>query len=162
MWSFVIIFIYNFCKDKDIINNKEKSNERFMSLENVLTNYAKLKYKYYDYCDLEDKKLSNVIYAIMIHRNSKRSKFLRNYDYFMFRLNGKSSKLSIMQVYTNKYITDIEGINIVKEDINELIVKSSLTKSKTKKEIDYLSLIDSYCEEESIYVKNIFEIIKKL
>ena len=46
--------------------------------------------------------------------------------------------------------------------INELIVKSSLTKSKTKKEIDYLTLIDSYCEEESIYVKNIFEIIKKL
>ena len=162
LWSFIIIFIYNFCKDKDIINNKEKTSERFMSVDNVLTNYAKLKYKYYDYCDLEDKKLSNVIYAIMIYRNSKRSKFLRNYDYFMFRLNGKSSKLSIMQVYTNKYITDIEGINIVKEEINELIVKSSLTKSKTKKEIDYLTLIDSYCEEESIYVKNIFEIIKKL
>ena len=159
LWSFIIIFIYNFCKDKDIINNKEKTSERFMSVDNVLTNYAKLKYKYYDYCDLEDKKLSNVIYAIMIYRNSKRSKFLRNYDYFMFRLNGKSSKLSIMQVYTNKYITDIEGINIVKEEINELIVKSSLTKSKTKKEIDYLTLIDSYCEEESIYVKNIFEII---
>ena len=162
LWSFIIIFIYNFCKDKEIINNKNQLNEKFMSVNSILTNYAKLKYKYYDHCDLEDKMLSNVIYAIMIYRNSKRSKILRNYDYFMFRLNGKSSKLSIMQVYTNKYITDIEGINIVKEEINELIVKSSLTKSKTKKEIDYLTLIDSYCEEESIYVKNIFEIIKKL
>ena len=162
LWSFAIVFIYNFCKDKEIISKENKSSEKFMSVDLVLTNYARLKYKYYDYCDLEDKQLANVIYAIMIHRNNKRSKFLRNYDYFMFRLNGKSSTLSIMQVYTNKYITDIEGIKIVIEDINELLVKNNLTKSKNKKNIDYLELIDSYCEEDSIYVKNIFEIIKKL
>ena len=162
LWSFVIIFIYNFCKEKEIINNKEQINDKNLSVNSILVNYAKLKYKYYDYCNLEDKMLSNVIYAIMIYRNSKRSKILRNYDYFMFRLNGKSSKLSIMQVYTNKYITDIEGINIVKEDINEIIVGTDISNNKKKKEIDYLSIIDSYCNEESIYVKNIFEIIKKL
>ena len=124
--------------------------------------YAKLKYQYFDYCDMEDKMLSNVLYAIMIYRSSKRSKFLRNYDYFMFRLNGKTSKLSIMQVNINRYITDVEGINIVKEDINEIITANKLTKGKSKKELDYLEIIDSYCEEDSLYVKNIFEIIKKL
>ena len=162
LWSFIIIFLYNFSKDKELIKNKDNTAEKFMAVDSVLSNYAKLKYKFYDYCDLEDKQLANVIYAIMIYRNNKRSKFLRNYDYFMFRLNGKSSKLSIMQVYTNKYITDIEGINIVRDDINELLISNNLTKSKSKKEIDYLELIDLYCEEDSIYVKNIFEIIKKL
>lgn len=162
LWSFVIIFMYNFCKEKEIINNKSNDKNKNISVDYILTNYAKLKYKYFDYCDLEDKTLSNVLYAIMIYRSSKRSKFLRNYDYFIFRLNGKTSKLSIMQVNTNKYITDVEGINIVKEDINELILNNKLTKGKTKKEIDYLGLIDSYCLEEAEQVKNIFEIIKKL
>lgn len=162
LWSFVIIFIYNFSKEKEIINIKNSDKEKNMSIDAVLTNYAKLKYKYFDYCDLDDKTLSNVLYAIMIYRNSKRSKILRNYDYFMFRLNGKSSKLSIMQVNTNKYITDIDGINIVKEDLLEFITVENVSKGKKKKEIDYLSIIDSYCEEDALYVKNIFEIIKKL
>ena len=87
---------------------------------------------------------------------------MENYDYFMFRLNGKSSKLSIMQVNTNKYITDVDGINIVKEDLLEFITVENVSKGKKKKEIDYLSIIDSYCEEDALYVKNIFEIIKKL
>ena len=162
LWSFVIIFMYNFCKEKEIINNKSVDKEKNMSIDSVLTNYAKLKYKYLDYCDLDDKTLSNVLYAIMIYRNSKRSKILRNYDYFMFKLNGKMSKLSIMQVNTNRYITDIEGINIVKEELKEFVVTNSVTKGKKKKDIDYIGIIDSYCEEEAVYVKNIFEIIKKL
>ena len=162
LWSFVIIFMYNFCKEKEIITNKSVDKEKTMSVDSILTNYAKLKYQYFDYCDMEDKMLSNVLYAIMIYRSSKRSKFLRNYDYFMFRLNGKTSKLSIMQVDINRYITDVEGINIVKEDINELVIANKLTKGKTKKELDYLGIIDSYCKEEAMYIKNIFEIIKKL
>lgn len=162
LWSFVIIFMYNFCKEKEILINKSNDKEKTMSVDSILTNYAKLKYQYFDYCDMEDKMLSNVLYAIMIYRSSKRSKFLRNYDYFMFRLNGKTSKLSIMQVNINRYITDVEGINIVKEDINEIVTSSKLTKGKSKKELDYLEIIDSYCEEEAVYIKNIFEIIKKL
>lgn len=162
LWSFVIIFMYNFCKEKEILINKSNDKEKTMSVDSILTNYAKLKYQYFDYCDMEDKMLSNVLYAIMIYRSSKRSKFLRNYDYFMFRLNGKTSKLSIMQVNINRYITDVEGINIVKEDINEIVTANKLTKGKSKKELDYLEIIDSYCEEEAVYIKNIFEIIKKL
>ena len=162
LWSFVIIFMYNFCKEKEILINKSNDKEKTMSVDSILTNYAKLKYQYFDYCDMEDKMLSNVLYAIMIYRSSKRSKFLRNYDYFMFRLNGKTAKLSIMQVNINRYITDVEGINIVKEDINEIVTANKLTKGKSKKELDYLEIIDSYCEEEAVYIKNIFEIIKKL
>lgn len=162
LWSFVIIFMYNFCKEKEILLNKSNDKEKTMSVDSILTNYAKLKYQYFDYCDMEDKMLSNVLYAIMIYRSSKRSKFLRNYDYFMFKLNGKTSKLSIMQVNINRYITDVEGINIVKEDINEIVTANKLTKGKSKKELDYFEIIDSYCEEEAVYIKNIFEIIKKL
>ncbi len=162
LWSFVIIFMYSFCKEKEIVINKNSNKDKVMSVDSILTNYAKLKYKYFDYCDSDDKTLSNVLYAIMIYRNSKRSKLLRNYDYFIFRLNGKSSKLSIMQVDTNRFITDVEGINIVKEDISEIIINNNLTSGKSKKVIDYIGIIDSYCGEEAVYIKNIFEIIKKL
>lgn len=162
LWFLVIIFLYNFIKEKEIFNNKNCFKEKTMSVDSILTNYAKLKYQYLDYCDMDDKMLSNVLYAIMIYRSSNRSKFLRNYDYFMFRLNGKTSKLSIMQVSTDEYITDIEGINIVKEDINKIVLNGNSVKNKTKKKLDYLKIIDSYCENDAVYIKNIFEIIKKL
>ena len=54
----------------------------------------------------------------MIYRNSKRSKILRNYDYFMFRMNGKVRKLGIMQVETKRFISDIESIDLVYKKIN--------------------------------------------
>lgn len=157
LWSLTMLFIYNFCREKNILTSVSKNTDKYMSVDSCLVSYAKLKHKFYDDCDFSNREISNMIYAIMIYENSKRSKLYRKYDYFMFRLNGEKRKLGIMQVESNKFITDSESINIVYKKISKLY-----DKEKSKKSGDICDIVfDKYLGEESKKVKYIFNIIKK-
>lgn len=153
LWLLIIIFIYSFSKDKGITMNVHTEKMKYMSTNSVLTHYAKFKYLYYDDCDCENRDISNVLYAIMIYENHNRSKILRNYDNFMYKINGKNSKLGIMQVDTRKYISDSESIKIVYDKLSKLYNK--------KKNKDINNLIDDYYGFDNQYVKYIFDIIRK-
>ena len=157
LWSLTMLFIYNFCREKNILTSVSKNTDKYMSVDSCLVSYAKLKHKFYDDCDFSNREISNMIYAIMIYENSKRSKLYRKYDYFMFRLNGEKRKLGIMQVESNKFITDSESINMVYKKISKLY-----DKEKAKKSGDICDIVfDKYLGEESKKVKYIFDIIKK-
>lgn len=157
LWSLTMLFIYNFCREKNILTSVSKNTDKYMSVDSCLVSYAKLKHKFYDDCDFSNREISNMIYAIMIYENSKRSKLYRKYDYFMFRLNGEKRKLGIMQVESNKFITDSESINIVYKKISKLY-----DKEKAKNSGDICDIVfDKYLGEESKKVKYIFDIIKK-
>lgn len=157
LWSLTMLFVYNFCREKNILTSVSKNTDKYMSVDSCLVSYAKLKHKFYDDCDFSNREISNMIYAIMIYENSKRSKLYRKYDYFMFRLNGEKRKLGIMQVESNKFITDSESINIVYKKISKLY-----DKEKAKKSGDICDIVfDKYLGEESKAVKYIFDIIKK-
>ena len=108
LWGFMILFTYRFCRDKNVFTKKEGVVSSFMSQDAILRNYAKLKFQYYDVCNTGDKTFSNILYSVMILENYKRSKILRDYDYFMFRLKGMKKKLGIMQIDTDKYIVNAE------------------------------------------------------
>ncbi len=157
LWSLTMLFVYNFCREKNILTSVSKNTDKYMSVDSCLVSYAKLKHKFYDDCDFSNREISNMIYAIMIYENSKRSKLYRKYDYFMFRLNGEKRKLGIMQVESNKFITDSESINMVYKKISKLY-----DKEKAKKSGDICDIVfDKYLGEESKAVKYIFDIIKK-
>lgn len=156
LWFLSIIFIYKFINDKKILSRSFSKN-KFMSQESVLVSYAKLKYKYYDDCNYENNDLCKVLYSIMICQNSKRSKLLRKYDNLMFRINGNPRKLGIMQVESKKFISDTESIDIVYKKLVKLFDKKS---SKNKNAIE--DVIVSYCKDDYLYVKYIFDIIKKI
>ena len=156
LWSFAFIFIYNMCKSRNILSNVNSKTTSNMSRDMVLINYAKLKDKYYDECNYSNKDISNIVYAIMIYENHKRNKLLRNYDYFMFRLNGKKSKLGIMQVESSKYISDVDSIEIVHKKIEKLY-----DKKKTGKKANVENIIKEYSKENYENIMYIFDIIKK-
>lgn len=157
LWSLTMLFVYNFCREKNIFTSVSKNTDKYMSVDSCLVSYAKLKHKFYDDCDFNNREISNMIYAIMIYEDSKRSKLYRKYDYFMFRLNGEKRKLGIMQVESNKFITDSESINMVYKKISKLY-----DKEKAKKSGDICDIVfDKYLGEESKTVKYIFDIIKK-
>ena len=88
----------------------------------------------------------------MVFENNRRGKILRNYDYFLFRLNGGKRKLGIMQVDTNKFITDKESIELVSKKIDSKVKKGKFSVK------EYLK---GYSKEEIEYIEYIFEIIKK-
>ena len=143
-----MLFYIFFSKEKNVFSKVSSEKKSFMSKDSVLSDYAKLKYKYYDECDYGNKELSNVIYAIMIFENRRRSKLLRNYDYFMFRISGTSRKLGIMQV---------DSIEIVHQRIEKLLGKKTTKKTK----ISYPDVIKLYDKKNFEEIQYIFEIIKK-
>jgi hypothetical protein len=163
LWTLGIIFIYNFIKEKEVLKSTSDNNIKYMSVDSVLVNYVKLKNKYNEEVNYSDKDICNIIYAIMIFNNNKRSKVMRDYDYFMFRLNGNSRNLSIMQINSKKFITDSEGIEIVYKKLikySESITKSK-TKTKTKNSKIYEEILKKYSSSDYLYLKYIFDIIKK-
>lgn len=163
LWYGSFVFIYNFCKNKNIFTDsvKKNNNSIVMSDENILVNYTKLKYRYDGSFKCDNKEIINIIYAIMIFENNRRSKLLRDYDYFMFRLNGHKRKLGIMQVESSKFITDSDSIEIVVKKIDKFINKSDKIKTKSKIKINYYDLIKNYDKENYDYIKHIFDVIEK-
>jgi len=153
LWLLIIVYIYNFCNSKKLFEIKDKKDKKIMSTNSILNNYAKFKYAYYDECDNDNKDISNILYAIMIYEDNKRNKFLRRIDNFKYKINGKKSKLGIMQVESKKFISDSESIELVSKKIVKIY------NSSKKKDIN--SVFDKYYGHNNEDVKYIFEIIKK-
>ena len=156
LWFLSFIFLYQFFKNQDFFSTISNNKKSFMSSESVLLRYTKLKYQFQDVCNYSNVDLTNVMYSIMIFESNRRSKILRDLDYFLFRLNGSKRKLGIMQVESSKFITDIESIDIVYKKIDKLF-----NSEKRKKKLSAVEVIDNYCGKNAEYVKYIFDIIKK-
>ena len=156
IWFLVIIYLYKFSISKNIFSNN-KETTKFISKDSILISYVKLKEKYYDECNYDNKDISNIIYSIMIYENKKRSKLLRRIDNFNYKINGGIKKLGIMQVESKKFITDSESINITYKKITKLYDKYNKKKDKN---ISF-KVLDDYLKEESNNVKYIYEVIKK-
>lgn len=156
IWFLVIIYLYKFSISKNILSNN-KETTKFISKDSILISYVKLKEKYYEECNYDNKDISNIIYSIMIYENKKRSKLLRKIDNFNYKINGGIKKLGIMQVESKKFITDSESINITYKKITKLYDKYNKKKDKNVS----IKVLDDYLKEESNNVKYIYEVIKK-
>ena len=154
LWFLILLFLYRFGKSKDIFSSTSTLEKQIMSPENVLIQYTKLRYRYK--CMFKTKELSSLMYSIMIYENQKRSRLFRIYDYFMFRLTGSSRKLGIMQVDSDRFITDLESIDIVYQKLEKEYSNSA---SRGNKRIE--SIIKNYYEESFDTVKYLFDIIQK-
>ena len=156
IWFLVIIYLYKFSISKNIFSNN-KETTKFISKDSILISYVKLKEKYYEECNYDNKDISNIIYSIMIYENKKRSKLLRKIDNFNYKINGGIKKLGIMQVESKKFITDSESINITYKKITKLYDRYNKKKDKNVS----IKVLDDYLKEESNNVKYIYEVIKK-
>ena len=157
IWLLVIIYLYKFSISKNILSTNIKESTKFISKDSILISYVKLKEKYYEECNYDNKDISNIIYSIMIYENKKRSKLLRKIDNFNYKINGGIKKLGIMQVESKKFITDSESINITYKKITKLYDKYNKKKDKNVS----IKVLDDYLKEESNNVKYIYEVIKK-
>lgn len=132
IWLLVIVYIYQFFKDRDVTL---KSDEKNISKESIVLSFAKLKLKYEEDISLNDDNQKLVVYSIMIFNNYMRSKLFRKLDSIIFRINNKPRKLGIMQIMTKKYINDYESIVMACKKIDKLYVKN-------KNDLDVIALYD--------------------
>ena len=156
LWLLIIVYFYNLFKNEKIFNKNISSDKKVISINNILSNYAKFKYSYYDDCNHDNKDISNILYAIMIYEDNKRNKVLRNLDYFKYKLNGKKNKFGIMQIESKKFISDSESIDLAYKKILKIY---NILKTKSK---DINKIFDKYYGYDNTDVKYIYEVIKKL
>ena len=132
IWLLVIVYIYQFFKDRDVTL---KSDEKNISKESIVLSFARLKLKYEEDISLNDDNQKLVVYSIMIFNNYMRSKLFRKLDSIIFRINNKPRKLGIMQIMTKKYINDYESIVMACKKIDKLYVKN-------KNDLEVIALYD--------------------
>jgi len=155
LWFMAFLFLFQFFKNKDqyIQSNKEYI---LPEKEKIVMMYAKLKSQHLEETNSYDKDLAYILYAIMIFNNYRRPEIYRTIDNLLFKINGKSKNLGIMQVKSNKFITDSESIDLVYKKLVKL-----REKQKTKK-ININNIIDNYDKENSKYIETIYDYISKI
>lgn len=160
IWFLIILFLYKTLNGVVTFKLEKQEQLNFkMKEEMIIVRYAKLKNSYSHLIKSKNKDFNSLIYAIMIFKDYHRSNFLRNVDKIRFRFTGKTMKMGIMQVETNKEISDEDSIKIVIKDLNK-IEKELSTNKKIKKQDLYQELLREYGFNNIDDVLNIYKTIK--
>lgn len=153
IWFLIVLFLYKVFNGEITIKLETNKNiSTKLKEETIVVRYAKFKNQYSSLVKNKDKDFSLLIYAIMIYESSNRSKFLRGVDKIIYRFTGKVSKMGIMQVESNKELTDEESIKQVIKEINKLEKDN-----KSKKKLSYHDILNMYYLDQN-KVDNILEI----
>lgn len=159
LWLLIIIFVYSLLKDKltlKFIQDKKKFTDKLG--EYVVVSYARLKSKYNKVVNNKNKEINRIIYSIMIYENYKNPLFMRKLDALLVKYGTEPTELGIMQVKTNKVITDEESIKIASTKINKIYekeVKSKLTEQNLK-------IILKKYKNDDIFIEEVNDIYNKL
>lgn len=160
IWFLIILFLYKTLNGVVTFKLEKQEQLNFkMKEEMIIVRYAKLKNSYSHLIKSKNKDFNSLIYAIMIFKDYHRSNFLRSVDKIRFRFTGKTMKMGIMQVETNKEISDEDSIKIVIKDLNK-IEKELSTNKKIKKQDLYQELLREYGFNNIDDVFNIYKTIK--
>lgn len=160
IWFLIILFLYKTLNGVVTFKLEKQEQLNFkMKEEMIIVRYAKLKNSYSHLIKSKNKDFNSLIYAIMIFKDYHRSNFLRSVDKIRFRFTGKTMKMGIMQIETNKEISDEDSIKIVIKDLNK-IEKELSTNKKIKKQNLYQELLREYGFNNIDDVLNIYKTIK--
>lgn len=156
LWLFIFSFGYKFLREyfsnsfsKKIDDDNNQKNEYF------IISYAKLKNKYRNTVSSKDKKVVDIVYAIMVYENFKRPPFLRKLDLFKSKFTNELSKQGIMQVDSKNYLTDIDSILLATKNIEKIATKLN-SNTKTSKSNFVSNVLSSYYKKDSCYKDVLF------
>ena len=149
IWLAIIIFVYIILKDNITINNIIEKKKTFNDKEEyIITEYAKLKNKYSEYIITKYQELIPIIYSLMVYENYYKPSIIRKLDIIKFKIDNEERKLGIMQIKSQKIITDEESIELAIKKL-EKIYDKIFNNKKIKKDNNLISLIKEYTKEEN-------------
>lgn len=110
LWFIILIFVFQ------VTNNMRFSQDGTVKRKDK---YLKSRYKFFRkiYGDqikeiTQNEILETIVYAIIIYEDFNRPKIIRRIENLKFRLTKKTYTLGVMQVKSEKLITDIESIKL--------------------------------------------------
>lgn len=149
IWFLIILFLYKVLNGSISIKLEKQEALNFkMKEEAIVVRFARFKNQYFNLIKSKDKSLNLLVYAMMIYENYHRSKFLRNVDRVIYRFTGKITKMGIMQVESNKEMTDEDSIKYILKELAK-IEKGLTTDKKGKKQNLYKEMLVEYYKDEN-------------
>lgn len=156
IWFIILIFIYQ------IANNLTFSQEATIQRKET---YLKKRYNYFKstYGTLiseltQNQILESIVYAVLIYEDFNRPKIVRIIENISFKIFRKAKTLGVMQVRTEKLLTDLESVDLgtqkivaaYKSYINKITNENPGNEWEAKNKIisDY-NVGTSYCNEVS-------------
>lgn len=110
LWIIILIFVFQ------VVNNLRFSEEATQKRKD---NYLKSRYQFFKRVygqlikDLTNNEiLESIVYAIIIYEDFNRPKIARHIENLKYRLTRKPHTLGVMQVRSDKLITDLESVKI--------------------------------------------------
>lgn len=161
IWVLIILYIYQILKKSKKTNPKKEKNDydvRFR--EYVILNYAKFKNKYSYLIKNKNKTIENVLYSFIIYENYINSGLNKYIKMIKHRLNNLNV-YGIMQVNSDKYLSDEESIVITK---NKVVNKYNKIKNNDINIIEELiktKYSDKFVIKEIIKINDIIEDFNK-
>jgi len=133
LWIIIAIFIYQ------VFNKVQlSSNSTIKRKDNYIKNRLSKFKKNYDNTireSINNEKLIALIYSIMIYEDFNRPKGIRLLENFVHKLTKKPHTLGVMQVNTNKKISDLESVKMGVDKVQRCYKRlPEIFKEKEKKE----------------------------
>lgn len=135
LWIIILIFIFQ------VINNLHSSNQAILKRKDI---YLRSRYSYFNKrygqlikSILKNEILESMVYAIIIYEDFNRPLIARKIENLKFRITRTPHTLGIMQVRSEKIISDLESIRLGTGKVLEAY-EAYLKKSK--------ETVDGFCE----------------
>ncbi len=142
LWIVIIVFLYQIINQIDLSKKGEEKRKN----DYIAKQYSAFKKKYGSLIQekINNEKLEILFYSIMIYESFNRPRVARIVEIISFKLTKRTHTLGLMQVKTDKIITDEESVRLaldkVTTDCNKLVQEkmSELTKKNIKESNEYL------------------------
>jgi len=155
IWFIIIIYIINIYKrtTKEIADNNVKKTLSIKK-ENIIMQFAKYKNMYSNIIKSKNTVINNLTYAIMINNNYKTSKIYRELKSYIGIITKKETSYGIMQIHSDRYLTDEESI---KETIKKIEHQLKNTKLNEKEQME--KILKNYTIKEQSDINYIYDCI---
>ena len=160
IWLLIIIYIIKKINLTEVkLKNLEKENYDNRFQEYVVINYAKFKNKYAYLIKHKEDIIENLMYSFLIYENYKHGYLYNYFKDIKNKIFRKESNYGILNIKSDHFITNEEGIVILKEQLENKLKRIK----KTTKEENLKKLINEKYKESKDYkeIVKIYNIIEE-
>lgn len=148
IWGFVLWLGLDRLLKRDVfVSNKRKYLSFCDDREYIVMQYARYKNMYSGVVSSKYLDVKRIVYAVMVYNGYYKPSLVRWFDKFKFKFCDGRMRFGIMQVISDKIITDEESIFMGMKRLDKIYKDVSVKKNVCDKD-NVLMVLKKYCDDE--------------
>jgi len=131
LWIIILLFLYNLINS--VPSSDERSEKRKRKYIGQILSKLKLRYGTLIDSKTDILRLKHIIFGIIIYENFNRPKLFRIFEYISYYLNHKPATFGIMQVRSNRPLSDQKS---VEEGVMAILMNYQMAKTEYNEKVD--------------------------